>query len=91
MTAQAESPFYAPEVLRGLFGAVRPTYAHVHGYLAGIPTYPGGLWTFLFASNERRPEDVSHDRASALDTRYFGPGVARGAFELPRFVADLVG
>ena len=89
VTAQAESPFYAPEVLKGLFGAVRPTYAHVHGYVAGIPTYPGGLWTFLFASDERRPTEVDLARATALEGRYYGPPVAAGAFQLPQFVAEL--
>lgn len=91
VTAQAESPFYAPDVIKGLFGEVRGVYRHVHGYYGTVPTYPGGAWTFLFASDDRTPEDVDVARARALDTRYYDPLLARGAFALPRFVRELVG
>jgi len=90
VSAQAESPFYAPDVLRGLFGEVRGLYEHVHGYYGVIPTYPGGLWTFLYASNTHAPEAMDLTRAQALDARYFDAQLGRGAFALPRFVRDLV-
>ena len=90
ISSQAESPFYAPELVRSLFAAVRRVFASVHGYYGVIPTYPGGGWVFCLASHERSPEHVDLDRAAALATRYYSPGVARGAFALPPFMQELV-
>ncbi len=90
VSAQAESPFYAPDVLRGLFGEVRGLYEHVTAYYGVIPTYPGGLWTFLYASDAHAPDAIDLERAAALDARYFDARLAKGAFALPRFVRDLV-
>lgn len=90
ISSQSESPFYAPEVIQGLFGAVRRVFPEVHGYYGVIPTYPGGGWVFCMASHSRSPRDLDLDRAAALSTRYFSPAVAQGAFMLPSFVRELV-
>ena len=45
---------------------------------------------FCLASDSRKPEDVDLARAEALTTRYYSPEVARGAFALPPFIAELV-
>ena len=91
VTAQAESPFYAPDVVRGLFDAVRPVYQEVHAYAGAIPTYPSGLWTFLFASDTRRPSHIDAARLDDLTTRYLGDDLLRGVFALPQFVQELTG
>ena len=91
VSCQAESPFYAPGVVRELFGAVRGVFAEVHGYYGVVPTYPGGGWVFCFASQSRRPEQVDLRRAAELGARYYSPAVARGAFDLPAFAAELTG
>jgi spermidine synthase len=89
VTAQAESPFYAPDVVRGLFSAVRPIFKQVHPYMGFIPTYPGGAWTFLFASDDACPTDIRGDKIDALKARYVTSAVARGAFALPAFAREL--
>jgi len=90
MAAQAESPFYATDVVRGLFRAARQVFRSVNGYYGVVPTYPGGLWTFCLASALRGPADIDIERAAYIDTRYFGPRLARGCFDLPPFVDALV-
>jgi spermidine synthase len=90
ISSQAESPFYAPEVVRDLFATVRRVFRSVHGYYGVIPTYPGGGWVFCLASHERGPDHVDLERAAALTTRYYSSAVARGAFMLPPFIAELV-
>ncbi|HLT40867.1 MAG TPA: polyamine aminopropyltransferase [Enhygromyxa sp.] len=90
ISSQAESPFYAPELVGELFASVRRVFASVHGYYGMIPTYPGGGWVFCLASHERRPEHVDLDRAATLATRYYSPDLARGAFALPPFIRQLV-
>ncbi|PRP95375.1 Spermidine synthase [Enhygromyxa salina] len=90
ISSQAESPFYAPEVVRELFTSVRKVFAEVHGYYGVVPTYPGGGWVFCLASDTRRPEQADLDRAKALSSRYYSPALASGAFALPPFIAELV-
>jgi spermidine synthase len=90
IASQAESPFYAPEIVRDLFATVRRVFAEVHGYLGVIPTYPGGGWVFCLASDTRRPQDVDLERAAQLGRRYYSPEIAATAFALPPFIAKLV-
>lgn len=93
VTAQAESPFYAADVVKDTFATYREVFKHVHGYHGVIPTYPSGLWTFVWASDEHRPDAVHEARAAALepDCRWYSRETARGAFMLPAFVRRLVG
>ena len=90
ISCQAESPFYAPEVVRELFGSARESFAEVHGYYGVIPTYPGGGWVFCLASQTLRPDAFDRERAGALASRYYSPAVATGAFALPPFIQALV-
>jgi spermidine synthase len=90
ISSQAESPFYAPEVVRDLFATVRRVFTQVHGYYGVIPTYPGGGWVFCLASDSLAPGHVDLERAAALSCRYYSPAVASGAFALPNFISKLV-
>jgi spermidine synthase len=90
ISSQAESPYYAPEVVRDLFATVRKVFNEVHAYYGVIPTYPGGGWVFCLASDSRKPEQVDLARAKALASRYYSPAVAAGAFMLPNFISKLV-
>lgn len=59
-------------------------------YLAAIPTYPTGLWSFMLGSKRHphdRPDEV---RAKALETRYYSSEVHRAAFALPRAVEEML-
>ena len=90
ISCQAESPFYAPELVRELFATARGVFASVHGYYGIVPTYPGGGWVFCLAGREADPRRFDASRAAALSSRYYSPAIAEGAFMLPAFVAELV-
>jgi spermidine synthase len=90
VSAQTESPFYAAETVRNVFREIRGVFQQVHGYIASIPTYPSGCWTFALASDERTPAMLDERRAAALRCKYFNLGVARGAFSLPEFARLLI-
>lgn len=89
LSAQAESPLYAPEVVSKTFGGMREVFQHVHAYTATCPTYPGGLWTFCLASEDRALEQMRPQALAGLPTRYFNPQSLRASFMLPTFVAEL--
>lgn len=91
ISAQTESPFYSADTVRAVYAELRAVFAEVHACFGPVPTYPGGCWTWAIASDTRTPPMLSEARAAALECRYFGLEVARGAFALPRFVRELVG
>lgn len=95
LVSQSESPFdhafqgsirQAHDLLAGLFG-------RAFMYLASIPTYPLGLWSFLMATRQLHPLD-DYDAAEASRRlvpfadalQYYNPDVHRAAFALPNFV-----
>lgn len=92
---QTESPHFMAEVfaqsfkdLAGVFGpsGTRP-------YLATIPSYPGGLWSFTFCSNDCDPlGQTTAPLPAALkkSLRYYTPDIHRAAFALPAFVEALL-
>jgi len=96
--SQAESPFYEVERQRSLLTILSGTFNRTAIYNYTNLTYPGGLWSFTFAtSGDLCPiGDFDGERfdSSAFDCRYYNKAIHRGAFILPEFqranVAGLV-
>ena len=91
MISQSESPFYDTPIQKTMFANQRAYFDRLHMYTFANLTYPGGLWSFGFASKglcplgDLDPKRVSH---SGFDTRYYNPQLHWGAFSLPSFVTD---
>jgi spermidine synthase len=90
MVAQSESPFINQDVIRMIHSNLTGVFPIKHLYLAGIPTYPSGLWSFTIASKKWDPVKADLTGKKELTTKYYTPEVHFGAFKLPRFVAELV-
>mgnify|MGYP000906999003 CR=1 FL=1 len=90
LVAQTESPFYNRDLIKRSTAAIAGVFPVTRLYLASIPTYPSGLWSFTLGSKEHDPLSVTPSRFADLDTRYYTPDVHRAAFSLPRFVQELV-
>ncbi len=99
LVAQTESPF--DPVFRAMLGEARALlgklFPHVHMYLASIPTYPMGTWSFTMATRGLHPtRDFDAARAAermapfAGDLRYYTPRLHRAAFVLPAFVERMM-
>jgi spermidine synthase len=92
---QTESPLFMGDVfsksvrdLRLVFGSDAAT-----PYLATIPSYPGGLWSFTFCSESvdpvrKEPWELPRELTRAL--RYYDPHVHSAAFALPVFVRKMM-
>ncbi|GMA57503.1 spermidine synthase [Alicyclobacillus sacchari] len=89
MAAQTESPFVNQELIRRVYGDVARTFPIAKLYLAFVPTYPTGMWSFTMGSKTHRPEDVKAVRVE--DTKYYNLGIHHAAFALPNFAKELVG
>lgn len=90
MVAQSESPFVNPDVIQMIHTNLAGVFPIKHLYLANIPTYPSGLWSFTIASKKWDPLQADLSSKKELNTKYYTKEVHYGAFKLPRFTADLV-
>lgn len=99
LTAQTESPWvadYHPS-MKKVFTALDDIYEVSKMYLAYIPLYPAGMWSFSFASKGADPlSDTTMKRVEQglgkfdSELKYYNPDVHKGCFALPNFVADVI-
>lgn len=88
--AQTESPFFNKDLIRRIFKDVSGIFPVARLFLANVPTYPGGLWSFTIGSKKYDPLNIDPAGIKDFGTRYYSPGVHRAAFTLPPFVAELL-
>ncbi|MEE8434660.1 MAG: polyamine aminopropyltransferase [bacterium] len=90
---QTESPFYNGEVLAQVNRKLTPLFAHVAPFLAHIPTYPSGLWSFTFASNHIDPSQTAPNQPPPFQgaLRYFNVEMCKAAFALPGYIRESLG
>ena len=84
--AQTESPFLHARLIADVQRRIGAAFPITRLYLAAIPTYPSGLWSFTLGSKRHDP---LQPRPCELETRYYTSALHRGAFQLPRFVEAL--
>lgn len=90
MVAQTESPFFNQDIIRRTQAGIRASFPITRLYLASVPTYPSGLWSFTIGSLARDPLAVDKDEIKVSGTRWYSPDVHFAAFQLPPFVQELV-
>ena len=88
--AQTESPFFNRKLIMDIHQVLRRIFPIVRIYMAYVPTYPGGMWTFTMGSKRYDPVEVVLDNPGNFNNKYYSPDVHRSAFVLPPFVEELV-
>jgi len=88
--AQTESPFFNGDIIRNCYQKISNIFPVTRLYLANVPTYPSGLWSFTIGSKKYDPENPSLSGQTEYPTRYYTPRVHKGAFCLPKFVEELL-
>ena len=89
LVVQSESPMLEPDIIQRAVRGIGAAFPGVWLYLAAIPTYPTGLWSFTLGSKGPRPDHL-RDNLAAVATRYWTPDVHRASFALPPFVKELL-
>jgi len=96
--SQCESPYYNFKVNEELFACFRNIFGanNVWPYLAFIPTYPTGMWSFSFSSKGSvKPTDYNKEQAAEFtktnNLQYYNAEVHQAAFALPSFFKNRVG
>ena len=91
VVSQAGSPFYDADVQASLVGVLGGVFPRVHLYNYSNLVYPGGLWSFTYASvGDRCPiAGLRTGSVEALEPglSYYGEAVHRAAFVPPAFQA----
>ncbi len=98
MVTQSESPRFNSKVFVEIFTCYKEIFGpeSVHPYLAFIPTYPTGMWSFsLCAKGSLHPvHDFDESRLDPIvegnPLSYYNPEIHRSAFALPNFVKTLL-
>lgn len=88
--AQTETPFYLPEVVKKVFSDAKEVFPVTKLFMAAIPTYPGGYWSFTIGSKMHDPEEASVPDELGFDTRYYTKKLHKACFALPKYVEDLI-
>jgi len=92
--AQALSAWVHESEQQAMFANLRNVWSQVIPYVASIPTYPGGLWTFALCGDDRLdpiPRDEPVVREIARQCRYYNLDIHRSCFSLPNFLARKLG
>jgi len=88
--AQTESPFFNGSLIQRIYKDISGIFPVTRLFLANVPSYPGGLWTFTIGSKKYDPLDVDIKRIKDMDTKYYSPAIHRSCFILPPFVKQLL-
>ncbi|ADU96264.1 polyamine aminopropyltransferase [Thermovibrio ammonificans] len=92
---QSESPFAQRKIHRQVVKELEKVFQIVRPYLAFIPTYPSGMWSFTIGSKTLDPLGVHPVTLQRLyeefkkrngQPKYYNPEVHYGAFAIPNFV-----
>ena len=92
VVAQGESPFYEQTMQKKLISLVKPHAKHIAFYNFHNMTYPGGLWSFLFASKKYHPtKDFNARRVaeSGMSFQYYNAEMHTASFALPEFQSSM--
>lgn len=88
--AQTDNPWFKADLITQVNRDVKEIFPITRLYIANIPTYPSGLWTFTMGSKTHDPLQVKVEDIPEMETKYYTPELHHAAFVLPRFVRDLV-
>jgi len=92
VVSQAESPYYEQPMQKKLVQILSSAFAKVHLYNYSNLSYPGGFWSFSFASKGLCPlKDFRSDKwkANTLKFELYNSQLHFGAFALPQFMLDM--
>ncbi|GAA0062912.1 spermidine synthase [Clostridium sporogenes] len=88
--AQTETPFYLPEVVKKVYDDAKTVFPITKLFMAAIPTYPSGYWSFTIGSKKLNPAATDLSNTIDIETKYYTKALHKASFVLPKFVEDLI-
>ncbi len=90
MVAQTESPYFNQDVMKKAYDDISALFPITKVYMAAIPTYQSGFWTFTMGSKKYDPTNVENMRKQDFETSYYNQNLHYGAFLLPTFIQNIL-
>ncbi len=85
VVTQSGSPFYQPRAIELANKGMKKSFPYVASYVAFIPTYPSGFWSFTMA----KKSEIKLRTEKVQNGNYFNLEIARSSFALPEFAKKL--
>ena len=89
LVVQAESPFFEIQTQKFILRALKSLFPLTALYNYSNTVYPGGLWSFAFASKKYHPlKDFQEEKAKKVnwDLSYYNTNIHCSSFAQPEFV-----
>ncbi len=93
MCAQSESPFFDPHIVSAMYEKARHVFPIVKMYIAFMPSYVSGIWSFMFCSKLYDPPSLFQQlryESASLNARYYNDRIHAASFVLPTFLENTV-
>lgn len=88
--AQTETPFYLPDVVKRVYDDAKAVFPVTKLFMAAIPTYPSGFWSFTVGSKKYDPEQVDLSNTVDIESKYYTKKLHKSCFVLPKFIEDIL-
>lgn len=88
--AQTETPFFLPDTVKGVYKDAKAVFPITKLFMAAIPTYPGGYWSFTIGSKKYDPENVNLNNIPDMPMKYYNKELHKACFVLPSYIRDLL-
>jgi len=86
--SQTGSPFYHKDIIKKLNETLKKIYKIVKFYISPVPTYPSGIWSFVYLSEDINPLEIK--RKAPPNLKYYNEDIHFASFALPNFLRHLL-
>lgn len=94
--AQTESPFFNKKLIKDVGAIIGDIFPKSALYLASIPVYPSGLWSFTAGAKKYSPQSVNESYGNfdfagmERGLKYYSREVHASSFILPNFIKEIM-
>lgn len=90
MVVQSESPIFYEEIFKTIQNNIKAVFPDVYIYLASIPTYVSGPWSFTIGSKQHDPRKISDGKKDIDALQYYNKNIHTASFVLPQFILNII-
>ena len=93
MVAQTESPMLQEEYFKNAVSQIKKVFKNVGVYLAYVPTYPSGMWSFTIASDTVDVLKIENSEKVLMlkNLKYLNEDLYRSLYNsIPQFVKEMI-
>lgn len=90
LVVQSESPIIYKDIFVEIYRNMNAVFNQAFVYLASVPTYVSGPWSFTIGSKKHNPLNLSGDKKALNGLKYYSESVHKAAFVLPVFIQEMI-